>query len=457
VLHKDNVLNLTSPFTATSNVARAAAWLGTFVLLGAGWTFLLLKSSPKSLDLAGPKTMVAAMLVPPMLLTLLAWVGLRISMPQAFPDGAAPAAGPSSVSAEPAPPAAPMWRIGAWGVVTPHGAAAATIERTLAQEKMFRPDAAIRNQDGHPLHAAAAKALPLQPLGYPGETRQRAMRVSAMLATVLNELHDQQIELARSTDAPATVLWLVPAAIAPDDEARARFAAAWAHSSWREVEYRLQIVPVGAGGAYGVADDLRRQMEPARMPYVLLLAADSLLDAEELAPQLALGRVFSDRAPNGFIPAEGAGGLLLVHPVFAEQAPLFGLSTIGPAHRGQHASDRAGQAKADCSVLTACITEAMAAASTSAGQIGALFCDTDHRAAGVMEATLAMGQVLPGLDPLLQRLSPMEHAGCFGAAADLVHMALAAEMAATSQQPILSLGLGGDRQVAALVILPEQG
>ena len=56
----------------------------------------------------------------------------------------------------------------------------------------------------------------------------------------------------------------------------------------------------------------------------------------------------------------------------------------------------------------------------------------------------AMAQVLAGLDPLPQRICPMEHVGAFGAASDLIHIAFAAELA-------------GQASVLALMTSAEQG
>lgn len=63
----------------------------------------------------------------------------------------------------------------------------------------------------------------------------------------------------------------------------------------------------------------------------------------------------------------------------------------------------------------------------------------------------AMMQVLAGLDPLGQRISPMEYAGAFGAASDLVHLALAVELA--SEKAALALSSTGG-QSAGVVVMP---
>lgn len=78
-----------------------------------------------------------------------------------------------------------------------------------------------------------------------------------------------------------------------------------------------------------------------------------------------------------------------------------------------------------------------------------------HAVDRVSQASMAvvatMLDVLAGLDPLEQRLSPMESAGSFGIAADLIDLALAVEPA--SEKPALVLGTTGG-QCAGVVVMP---
>jgi hypothetical protein len=77
--------------------------------------------------------------------------------------------------------------------------------------------------------------------------------------------------------------------------------------------------------------------------------------------------------------------------------------------------------------------------------------DSDHRSRGIMEIIGAMTHVLGALDPLEQRISPMEYAGAFGAASDLVHLALAVELA--GDKSVLTIGTSGG-QYASVVVIP---
>lgn len=458
-------MKLTAPFTSSNAVIRGVTWLVTFLLLTFFWILLLPLISLDNLfhrfgniGMTGSQNVLAITLLPPLMLTLLGWIGLRVFNPSAAsaatttPANAAPAQTSQFAVTSPAK----MLRIAAWGVVTPLGNAGATIARSQAQEKIFRPDKNIRNTEGHPVHTAAVEGMPLAVLNYPGETRSRSMRISAMLISVLNTLHDQQKELARSAATPATVYWLIPATMPLDNETRLCFSIAWAHSFWGNVDYSLHLLSAATESAYGVVNNLRELTNQNKMPYVLLLAADSLLDPDELVLPLNQGQVFSGTLPDGFVPAEGAAGLMLVDSAFAASAHFTGLCTLGPAHREQRASDRGVKGKVDSSTLTACITGAMTVAGTSADEIGTVIGDTDHRFPRSAEVTQAMEQTLPGLDPLSDRINPMAFAGYFGAASDLIHMALAAEAVATTEQAVLVVSVASARQTTATMILPSQ-
>ncbi|AMO95527.1 hypothetical protein CFter6_2861 [Collimonas fungivorans] len=459
-------MKLPAFFVSSNGVVRGITWLVTFLLLTAFWILLLplfslnnLYQYLGSLGMTGTQSVITMTLLPSTILTLIGWIGLHVftssvASSPAVADAANVQSSPLSKST-PTTSLTGKLRIGAWGLVTPFGDASATVTRSRKQERAFRPDKIIRNEDGHPVHAAVVEELPLEILNYPVETRSRAMRVSAMLVTVLNTLFDQQADLARSTTAPAKVYWLVPEALPLNNETRLSFSIAWTHSLWRNVDYDLQLLPAATESAYGVVNALQQHMSPSKMPYVLLLAADSLVNPDELLTSLALDQVFSNRTPDGFVPAEGAAGLLLVDAAYAQASELVDGCTLGTVHRGQRTEDRGTKGKLDSGTLVTCITEAMAAAQTTADKIGIVISDTDHRMPRSQEVIHAMEKVLPNLDPLSQRIAPMALAGSFGAASDLIHIALAAEMAATTEQAALFVSVANVRQTTAMVIMPD--
>lgn len=456
-------MKLTAPFTSSNVAIRGVTWLVTFLLLTFFWILLLPWISLDNLfhrfgniGMTGTQSVLTITLLPPLMLTVLGWIGLRVFNPPIAPATTPAVAAPEQTSQITAIPPAEVLQIAAWSAVTPLGDAGGTITRSQAQDKIFRPDKNIRNTEGHPVHTAAVEEIPLTLLSYPSGTRSRSMRISAMLVSVLNTLRDQQKGLALSAATPVTVYWLIPATMTLDNETRLCFSIAWAHSSWGTGGYSLHLLSAATESVYSVVNNLRELTDQNKMPYVLLLAADSLLDSAELASALNQRQVFSSKLPDGFIPAEGAAGLLLVDKAFAASAHFTGLCTLGPAHREQRASDRGGKGKIDSSTLTACIAGAMTAAGTSADEVGTVISDTDHRFSRTAEVTQAMEQALPGLDSLSDRISPMAFAGYFGAASGLIHLALAAEAVVTTGQAALVVSVAKPRQTTAVMILPYE-
>ena len=95
------------------------------------------------------------------------------------------------------------------------------------------------------------------------------------------------------------------------------------------------------------------------------------------------------------------------------------------------------------------MSAALAASATTAEDISFLVADADHRTAGSLEVIDAMAQVLVALDPLEHRISPMEYAGAFGAASDLIHLALAVELA--GQGSVLALTSSAEHRSAVVI------
>jgi hypothetical protein len=451
-------LKLSAFFTSSNLAVRAAAWLLTFLLLALCWVMLLgylpldgvfnyLKGG-----IGDTQAIMAITLLPPFATAFLGWAGMHALKSDApgTPAVTQPAPGPI-----PAPAAEPpeTLDIAAWSAITPFGDAGATVAGCLAGEKAFRPDGAIRNDERHPVHAATVQDLPLEDLNFPPATRSRAQRVPAMLSAVLESLFNQQEKLARSA-VLTTVYLLQPEAI-PADAAREGFAMAWAHSPWRNSKYELHLLPAATTDTYMTINSLAPLMSAGKLQHALLLAGDSLVDPDELRAFLALQEVFSSAVPHGFIPAEGGAGLMLVDDAYRRELNLVGYCSMGTAQLQQRVSDRGAAGKVDCSALSDSMTAAMVAARAPAGQIGMVVNDTDHRLPRSLEVIQAMEQILPELDVLTGRLAPMALAGNFGAASDLIHLALAAEAATANGQPALAVSVSHPRNTGAVVITPS--
>jgi hypothetical protein len=419
---------------------RIFLWVLVLAFLGAAWFLLLASVAPARLNFSSVGAVLMAS-APPMLLTLICWTGAqRFSTPDTPPPAPLSVDVPVAPSEPPVPVA--RFRIGAWSALTPHGNAIETVDGTKARTKVFKPDQAIRHPSGYPAHASMIATLKLEAMGHAAGTRLRAPRVMTMLGAILDDLHGQQSTLVESIEGPASVYWLVPPELVSDDGAHsAIFAGAWKRSAWRDGAYLLHMIPAGGASVYSTLSVLQAGIDQASIPYAIIIAADSLLDGEELAPALALGHVFSHTAPDGFIPAEGAGGILLFNPVLTSDDLWANAAVMGPVK----------VAGTDHDGLRDVMSAALTVSGKGADDIGVVVSDSDHRSRGIMEIIGAMTHVLGALDPLEQRISPMEYAGAFGAASDLVHLALAVELA--GDKSVLTIGTSGG-QYASVVVIP---
>lgn len=420
---------------------RILPWTLVLFLLGAAWFMLLARVAPARLDFSSAGATLFAS-TPPFLLTLLLWTGV-----QRYSSSAQVAVAPLPTAAPLAPsgPAVPVarFRVGGWSAITPHGGVIETLEGTRARSRKFSPDKAIPHPSGYPAHAAMIASLKLEALGHPAATRQRAPRVMAMLCAVLDDLHAQQGCLVESLPGPVHVYWMAPPALLAEDRSHAAiFAAAWTHSAWRDSAHLLHMVPVGAS-MFNVLSNLQEEIDQSSVPYTILLAADSMLHRDELAPAMERGHVFSPTSPNGFIPSEGAAGILLFNPGKCSEDLWSGAAIAEPV--------KAVAREGSSNELGGVISAALVASGKDASGVSFVVSDSDHRTSGSMEVVGAMVQVLANLDPLEHRISPMEYAGAFGAATDLINLALACELAADESVVAVSTQYS---QLAAMVVRP---
>lgn len=410
---------------------RIFVWIMVLVVFSACWFLLLASLVPSRNHFASFGAILVAS-TPPALLTFVCWTGVRrFTTPRA--SRVMPSAQPPAPVAVAPPPPAARFRIGAWSVLTPYGNVIETVAGTKARIKVFKPDQAICHPSGYPAHAAIIADLKLEALGYSANTRTREARVITMLVAILDDLYAQQVTLTEAVTGPANVYWIVPdSMVKPDNALSDLFAKSWQHSTWHETQYILHLIAAAEANAYAVLSALQSGIDQSSIPYTLLIAADSLLDREELAPALALGHVFSPAAPQGFIPSEGAGGLLLLNPNQTPDDLWSGASLLGPVETAPQAVGG----------LLDVMSRALTDSEHAAHAIGFLVSDSDHRSRGSLEVINGMAQALAGLDPLDQRLSPMEYAGAFGAATDLIHLALAVELAGDKATMALGTSCG---------------
>jgi hypothetical protein len=433
------------------SLIRALAWLIALAIFCAAWFCLLSLVQPSRANSSNGVGRMLAAFAPPLLVTVIAWVAVRrFSTPMSEP------AAPSTLSLPPSPVEATppgRFRLGAWSVVSPFGTASETVDGAKARKKLFQPDQAIRRPGNHPVHAASVKKLPLERFGFRSDTRGRAPRVQTMLTMILDDLFNQQPDLNLCCDRPTPVYWLNPESVTAAGHGELLFEAAWNHSAWRDMELDLRLVAANDGTAYGILSALQNDMNQSIAPYLLVLAADSLLDSGELEAALALDQVFSDRAPNGFIPSEGAGGILLLNPKYCPEKWWGHAAILGPVISTLRPNS--DDTKPDLMSLRTSVESAISAMGCTVNDIAMIFSDSDHRVKGNMEVIKMMTQILPHLDPLEHRVSPMEYAGFFGTATDLIHLALAMENSASDEHAACALTMTPLHTCAVLIRPPQ--
>lgn len=440
----------TAPPQSRRHPGKMLGCLLGFAVIVFVWFCFVSAVAPARVAFSSPGGALAAIFTPPLLLAVLVWTGIRYFAAPLPKIGGTPVA-----AIEPVPPAsahmpATRFRIGAWSALTPQGDALKTVALSKARKTAFKPDQAIRLANGNPAHASMVSGLRLDAEGLPANTRLRVPRITAMLVSILNDLHSQQTGFTETIAGAVAVYWVVPEAMVADGLARMDvFAAAWKRSAWRGAAYTMHAVPAARSATYTLLSALQYGIDESAIPCAIVIAADSLIDGAEL--ESMQDDLFSDAAPHGFIPAEGAAGLLLLDPGKSPEDMWIQAATLAPVKTIAFKDNITRKDIAHG--LGSAVAGAIHAAQKAGEDVNFVVSNADHRAEGIVQISNMMVQELAHLDPLEERLSPMEYAGSFGAASDLVHLALAVEVACADGHVVCAVS-NTQAEVASVLILP---
>ena len=188
-----------------------------------------------------------------------------------------------------------------------------------------------------------------------------------------------------------------------------------------------QVTPLAQAEALWPEIDqhLQRWAREPRPELLLILAADSAVDADRIDHLQAVGELFTSAHQTGRVPGEGAAALLLAHPQWPqlrEQAPQAARLWRPLSSRRDKSADAAG--RTGCTALSTVLTEALHR-STPPHEALMVVSDADHRASRTGELFEALQGVAPDVDPMLQVARLGEACGDLGAARALVPTALA--------------------------------
>jgi hypothetical protein len=173
---------------------------------------------------------------------------------------------------------------------------------------------------------------------------------------------------------------------------------------------------------------------------MLLLAADTAVDAAQVMSWQARGELFTCHHQRGRIPGEAGAGLLLANPAwYARAAAQVGSSADALDRldevracpqlwqprmmRREHSADVVG--RVNTSVTQALLQQAVESALSESPQDWLLVSDGDHRASRTSELFEAWQAVRPQADPMLSVVRAGDACGDMGLARALVPVALA--------------------------------
>jgi hypothetical protein len=210
--------------------------------------------------------------------------------------------------------------------------------------------------------------------------------------------------------------------------------------------------------AFSLADRFRVKTVQTPHPQALLiLAADSSLCPSIMDAWSADDRLFiGGKHPNGFMPGEGAFGILYANGAalaFAEVEPLC-LQTPTIFARRKISADEKQRPSHDC--MAKIVNEALAQAGVSGDSIAAVACDADHRTSRALECAGTMLNETPHLDAIQHRLATNETCGHLGTASALGALVAGVAQAMTAA-PLLIAHVNHPTERAATLLLPPTG
>ncbi|NHQ91348.1 hypothetical protein [Janthinobacterium lividum] len=441
-----------------------------------------------STRMPAPGELAGAMLVLPLALLLMLWLGKKLLAKLLAGPALAAAPGLAApLQAEAAaPPATPApLHIVAATVRMPGGATPAQLLAAM-RSRQARPalDGQLLDEDGYPLLCGRVDGIDeeaQQPLltawlrehpqaglaSEPFPFNPEDLRALALGAQVLAELLDEALQHALSAGAPASLAGALPMLrlhlLMPASWSAAQRQAgdAWLRHLAREQGWPVQkLLPAaepatGQPAPFALLNALAGDAPPQPPCLSIVLACDSWIGELRVHALASQGQLFSAAQANGQIPGEGAAGLLLAAPGATapqdEPAPVL-LHRAATGELPQGASQRG---ETDKSLLADLGRQALAAAGDDAAAgIALVSADTDQRAPRMLELMQCAGALVPQLDLAEQVLGVGAACGQCGAVTTLAALAMARQAAADDVAQVLCLSNLDPLQRGALVIGP---
>lgn len=442
-----------------ASLVFGASWIGAVSYWRAS------NRMPSTLDL------FAWMAALPLGLLLAVWIGRRVVASRATPAASAPAL--DAAAAPAAPNSLPALAMLASSLRTPHGLspdelaqaidagrARAGLDPELLDEEGYpvfsaRADAAVEEEIKDDIHTWRVGAALEDPQWTPEQWR--ALALGSAVASDLLLLAGGHPQLLAPQGRPAATppLLRIHAGVTPDwSEAQRATLDAWlstlaVRAGWpaEKVQADSRPVPVSA-----VLEQLAlRAGTQAEPVFAIVLAFGSHIGEDQVGQLSMNGALFTAANQQGLVPGEAAAGLLLAD---ARQATLFDPRApslqLASAARG---AEQAGRRKPDPLLLRQ-LAAALFPDPSDAGAVSAVFADTGHRSANLVELTTFAGEAAPQLDPGQDVKAVGGACGHCGEAPFLAALALAHQHALDSAGAALCVGNEDPLQRTAALVRP---
>jgi hypothetical protein len=437
---------------------------------GAIWYWRATNRMPSTDDL------VLTMLLLPLALLLVIWLGVKLyALIAAAPAAAAAAASqPSDAALPPPAPEAPPLAIVASALRAPHGASPDELSGAIADNKA-RADLDPQLVDDAGFPVMTARSAEADDTGMQEEISEwftasgmtemqldaEQWRALTMGSAVAADLAAQAVSELLPAEGMAPMLQLMPILPGAWQLEQRRAAGLWlrhvtTQAGWPAAQVALAAeLPGDARGASPLAVLARLAHHAAigdAAVVAIIVACGSHVGEESINQWAGNASLFTSSKPQGLIPGEGAAGLLLAD---ARQAhaidgmPVILLHTVDEARR-HNSADEAKRADAD---LLGTLTEkVLARAAAQADQVAMIVADTGHRTSRVLELLGLAGAALPQLDDEADVLRLGAGCGTCGAVPFMTALAMARHHAIERNAPILCISNeDAYRRSAALV------
>ena len=441
----------------TAILAFGASWLGTV------WYWRANNRVPATDDL------VLYLLVLPLALLAVFWLGRKIYRGISLPSASVGAAATGNAAAQAEVPAAaarrPVLSLVAAAVRAPHGMSADELSAAMAGSSA-RPslDKELNDDYGYPVMSARIADIDPESLRaemsdwltaagmtpHFSDEQWRALKAGSEVVGDLAghlaghaQLDAHADHIARREPSPLPVLQLQPV-WQPDWKPEQRQAASqWLRrlviqAGWPED--RIAVAPDRGAVDTEVATALTRLLSAEAPALTLLVACGSHIGTDSVDRLHNAAALYNANHPQGQIPGEGAAGLLLADATQARML-AFGaeLPQLLAVHSGRlpHSADESKRANAE--LLQELSAKALQTAGREASAISLITADTDHRTSRVMELMGVVSTTTPQLDPGTDVLSVGAGCGSCGAVTYLTALALARLEAESRNAAILCI------------------